>query len=71
MPVPILTHRQAEALLWISDLTVCNKGLPPPIEEVADQMGIQYGAANFHFQALEKKGIIKRDRYKKRAVKIL
>ena len=65
-----LTDRQQQVLNFIAN---CARevGYPPTVREVADEFGISSKGAYDHMVAIEKKGHIKRDPSKPRAIEIL
>lgn len=65
-----LTHRQAAILEFIKKETLI-KGYPPTVREIAAAMGLSSPATvHSHLATLEKKGYIKRDSSKQRALEV-
>lgn len=65
-----LTDRQAQCLLYINH-SIQKNGYPPTLREIGDHMGIaSTNGVNDHLNALERKGFIKREDMKSRAIKI-
>jgi len=62
-----LTDRQQEVLTYIRDRIA--DGLPPTVREIGRELGIRSpNGVRCHLEALEKKGLIRRDAYKSRAI---
>ncbi|NLW17695.1 MAG: transcriptional repressor LexA [Firmicutes bacterium] len=68
---PTLTKRQAEILNFIKQ-SVLEKGYPPSVREIGAAVGLNSSATvHSHLNSLEKKGFIRRDPTKPRAIEIL
>ncbi|MBD3182559.1 transcriptional repressor LexA [Candidatus Poribacteria bacterium] len=65
-----LTKRQKQVLDFIVD-HIQNSGYPPTVREVANELGISSKGAYDHLTAIEKKGYIKRDPAKPRAIELM
>lgn len=66
-----LTPRQKEVLDFITE-QISQKNYPPSVREICKAMGLRSSStAHAHLKALEKKGYIRRDPAKPRAIKIL
>ena len=66
-----LTSRQKEVLDFISE-EVVNKNYPPSVREICQAMDLKSSSTvHAHLKALEKKGYIKRDPTKPRAIEII
>lgn len=66
-----LTDRQRQVLELIGE-TVGDRGYPPSVREVCEALGLASSSTvHSHFQALQKKGYIKIDPTKPRAIEIL
>ncbi len=66
-----LTLRQKEILNYITE-EVMHKNYPPSVREICNKMGLSSSSTvHAHLKALEKKGYIKRDPAKPRAIEIL
>ena len=66
-----LTDRQRQILEYVAE-TVADRGYPPSVREVCDALGLASSSTvHSHFQALQKKGYIKIDPTKPRAIEIL
>lgn len=64
-----LTSRQQEILDFISS-SISNRGYPPTIREIGSHMGIKStNGVNDHLKALERKGHLRRDDLKSRAMR--
>lgn len=64
-----LTPRQKQILDYITD-SIRSRGYPPTIREIGDEMGIKStNGVNDHLKALEKKGYLRRDDLKSRAMR--
>lgn len=71
MSKPALTDRQKSVLQFIID-QIQDTGYPPTIREIGDHLGIKStNGVNDHLKALEKKGYLKRESSKSRALKPL
>jgi repressor LexA len=67
----VLYKRQREVLGFLRKF-ISNKGFAPTIREIAEGIGIKSPATvEEHLQALERKGVIKRIRGKRRAIAIM
>ena len=68
-PMQGLTSRQKEILDFISQ-RIREQGYPPTIREIGEQMGIRStNGVNDHLKALERKGYLKREGLKSRALR--
>ncbi|WAS92866.1 transcriptional repressor LexA [Nannocystis punicea] len=66
---PQLTHRQQQALDFISSCLDAN-GYPPTLREIGEHMGIRStNGVNDHLKALERKGYLVREELKSRALR--
>jgi len=66
-----LTERQAEVLQFICD-HINEEGWPPTMREIMAYFGFaSTNAANDHLRALERKGFIRTDPMKSRAIRVL
>ena len=66
-----LTDRQRQILELIAE-TVADRGYPPSVREVCETLGLASSSTvHSHFQALQKKGYIKIDPTKPRAIEVL
>lgn len=66
-----LTERQAQTLRFIAE-AVATRGYPPSVREICEEMGLASpSTAHSHLKALAKKGFIKIDPTKPRAIEIL
>ena len=66
-----LTKRQDEILTYIKEYIVSH-GYPPTIREIGKAMGVNSPATvHAHLNNLEKKGVIKKDDSKNRAIELL
>lgn len=66
-----LTARQREIFQFINE-EVMKKNYPPSVREICERMGLSSSSTvHAHLKALEKKGYIKRDPTKPRAIEIL
>ncbi|MDC0717699.1 transcriptional repressor LexA [Nannocystis bainbridge] len=66
---PQLTHRQQQALDFISSCLEAN-GYPPTLREIGEHMGIRStNGVNDHLKALERKGYLLREELKSRALR--
>lgn len=64
-----LTARQREILDYITD-SIADRGYPPTIREIGKTMGIRStNGVNDHLKALERKGFLRRDDLKSRAMR--
>lgn len=64
-----LTARQREILDYITD-SIADRGYPPTIREIGKTMGIRStNGVNDHLKALERKGYLRRDDLKSRAMR--
>ena len=64
-----LTHRQREILDFIKQ-SILKKGFPPSIREIGEHFGIYPRAAYDHIRALERKGFVRRNTAKSRAIEV-
>jgi len=62
-----LTERQQLILNFIKDM-INNSGFPPTVREIGDKFGITVKGAYDHIKAIEKKGYIKTENNKSRAI---
>src|SRR5262247_1760436 len=66
-----LTERQRAVLEFISD-SIERRGYPPTLREIGEHMGIRStNGVNDHLKALEKKGYLRREDMKSRALKLV
>ena len=66
-----LTDRQRETLQFISD-TVTERGYPPSVREIGEAMGLASSSTvHSHMQALQRKGYLRIDPTKPRAIELL
>jgi repressor LexA len=66
-----LTERQRQTLQFIAD-TVAERGYPPSVREICDALGLASSSTvHSHMQALQKKGYLRIDPTKPRAVELL
>lgn len=65
-----LTPRQSEVASAIRDYLYLN-GYSPTLQEIADQLGVRKVAIFEHVNQLEKKGVVTRDPYKCRSIKMV
>lgn len=66
-----LSTRQEEILLFIKD-EVKKKGYPPSVREIGEAVGLASSSTvHGHLARLEKKGYIRRDPTKPRAIEVL
>lgn len=66
-----LTAKQENILLFIKK-TVLERGFPPTVREICEAVGLRSTASvHSHLDTLEKKGYIRRDSAKNRAIEIL
>ncbi|MFN2390235.1 MAG: transcriptional repressor LexA [Actinomycetota bacterium] len=66
-----LTDRQRQTLRFIAD-TVSERGYPPSVREICDALGLASSStAHSHMQALQRKGFLKIDPTKPRAIEVL
>lgn len=66
-----LTQRQLETLRYVAE-TVADRGYPPSVREIGEAMGLASSSTvHSHLQALQRKGFIKIDPTKPRAIEIL
>ncbi|HVL64282.1 MAG TPA: transcriptional repressor LexA [Actinomycetota bacterium] len=66
-----LTDRQRQTLEFIAD-TVAGRGYPPSVREICEALGLQSSStAHSHIQALVRKGFLKVDPSKPRAIELL
>jgi repressor LexA len=66
----VLTNRQKEVLGYIKQ-SVQKQGFPPSIREIGEHFGIYPRAAFDHVKALERKGFVKRNAAKSRAIEVV
>ncbi len=65
-----LTSRQRAILDWLRD-EIDRRGLPPTIREIGEEFGIRSTkGVEDHLAALERKGVIRRERGKSRAIEV-
>lgn len=66
-----LTERQLQTLQYIAE-AVAERGYPPSVREICDAMGLASSSTvHSHLQALQRKGYIKIDATKPRAIELL
>src|SRR5690349_24553749 len=66
-----LTQRQAQTLEYIRQ-SIEERGYPPTLREIGEYMGIRStNGVNDHLRALERKGYLRREDMKSRALKLV
>jgi repressor LexA len=65
-----LTDKQEEILLFIKE-KIKESGFPPTVREMGDHFGITVKGAYDHLKAIEKKGYVRCDPNKSRAIEVL
>src|SRR5918912_1547878 len=66
-----LTERQHRVLQFVAE-TVADRGYPPSVREICDALGLASpSTAHSHLQALQRKGYIRIDPTKPRAIEVL
>ena len=66
-----LTPRQQQVIDLIR-VTVNQRGYPPSVREIGEALGMRSSATVwFHLDALVKKGALRRDPYKSRAIQVV
>ena len=66
-----LSPRQKQILDLISD-TVTSRGYPPTVREIGQHLGLTSSATVwFHLDALVKKGVLRREPNKPRAIQVI
>src|SRR3989337_4281224 len=66
-----LTDRQRQTLQYVAE-TVAERGYPPSVREICEALGLASSSTvHSHFQALQKKGYIRIDPTKPRAIEVL
>jgi repressor LexA len=66
-----LTERQRETLMFIAE-TVQERGYPPSVREICEAMGLASSSTvHSHMQALQRKGYLRIDPTKPRAIEVL
>ncbi|MGI6703266.1 MAG: transcriptional repressor LexA [Clostridia bacterium] len=66
-----LAGKQLEVLEFLKS-ELCNKGYPPSVREICEAVGLKStSTVHGHLERLEKKGLIRRDPSKPRAIEIL
>src|SRR5215210_4461025 len=66
-----LTDRQRETLQFIAEL-VAERGYPPSVREIGEAMGLaSTSTVHSHLQALQRKGYLRIDPTKPRAIELL
>lgn len=65
-----LTEKQQHILNFIKE-SINNSGFPPTVREIGDKFGITVKGAYDHMKAIEKKGFIKTEHNKSRAIVII
>jgi len=65
-----LTDKQQQILSYIKD-AIADSGFPPTVREIGDKFGITVKGAYDHMKAIEKKGFIKTEHNKSRAIVII
>lgn len=58
MPRP-LTRRQSQVIRFVRR-HVRDRGFPPTVREIADELGVHANAAAGHVASLERKGVLRR-----------
>jgi repressor LexA len=67
----VLTGKQLEVLEFIKS-ELCTKGYPPSVREICEAVGLKStSTVHGHLERLEKKGLIRRDPTKPRAIEVL
>ena len=70
-PVDELTDRQRQTLTYIAE-TVHERGYPPSVREICDGLGLASSSTvHSHLQALQRKGYLRIDATKPRAIEVL
>src|SRR5450432_1253226 len=65
----LLTDRQQQILDFISS-SITERGYPPTLREIGEHFGIRStNGVNDHLKALEKKGVLRREDLKSRAMR--
>src|SRR5918999_5422642 len=71
LPVDELTDRQRQTLTYIAE-TVHERGYPPTVREICDGLGLASSSTvHSHLQALQRKGYLRIDPTKPRAIEVL
>jgi repressor LexA len=71
MPNSELTNKQQEILVFIKE-EITSKGYPPSVREICSAVGLKStSTVHGHLDRLEKRGFIRRDPTKPRAIEIL
>src|SRR5687768_18622471 len=71
MSEPGLTDRQKEVLEFIQR-SIDGRGYPPTLREIGEHMGIRStNGVNDHLRALERKGYLRREDMKSRALRVV
>jgi repressor LexA len=66
-----LTDRQRQTLMFIAE-TVAERGYPPSVREICEELGLASSStAHSHMQALQRKGYLKIDPTRPRAIEVL
>lgn len=66
-----LSPREEQILSFITD-TIAKKGFPPSVREIGKAVGLASPSSVYaHLQQLEKKGILRRQKGKKRALEVI
>src|SRR6476469_7739142 len=66
-----LTQRQRDILDFIST-SIAERGYPPTLREIGEHFGIRStNGVNDHLKALEKKGVLRREDLKSRAMRLI
>ncbi len=66
-----LTERQLQTLQYVAE-TVADRGYPPSVREIGEALGLTSSSTvHSHLQALQRKGYIKIDATKPRAIEVL
>ncbi len=66
-----LTKRQAQTLDYIRH-SITERGYPPTLREIGEHMGIRStNGVNDHLRALERKGYLRREDMKSRALRVV
>ena len=65
-----LTERQQEIVDYIVSYKAEHE-YPPAVRDMADNFGLSINGIVCHLKALEKKGVIERDKYVSRGIRVL
>jgi len=67
----MLTARQRDVLAFIRT-SIAERGYPPSIREIGDAVGLSsLNSAHYQLRALERKGVLRRDPTRSRAITIM